>query len=253
MSSFIFYLIVYPILLFSSMFIGRRTAIRSLKKKHQWKPTGLESGLMGFYALLISFTLVQSGNHASERNAMIHTIADDMSEVLRISTTYEPGLHARVKAHYADLYKIIKTPFGYSSIEVSNRIRKIDKLDDSLDREMYQYIAQKPQARESIINLLAKTDRMESIYYRLMHSYNETIPQMILLILVLFSMFIGFLIGFVEKFYDNHVHIIPITFVVISVIILNVIHDLDNPNIGFIKPNFNDITEVMQSFKIETN
>jgi hypothetical protein len=55
-----------------------------------------------------------------------------------------------------------------------------------------------------------------------------------------------------QKFYDNHMHIIPITFVVISAIILNAIHDLDSPNIGFIKPNFNDITEVMQSFKIET-
>lgn len=225
-------------------------AVRLLKKKHQWKPTGLENGLMGFYALLTSFTLVQSGSHANDRDIMIHSIADDMSEVLRISATNEPELNARVRTHFSDLYKIIREPLGTGDNWVAVQVKRVDRLDDSLDRDMQLFIRQNPPSRDRVSSLLAKIDRIESHYYHLMHSYNKTVPGIVLFILVLFSMFIGFIIGFVDKYNGNHIHIVSIVFVIISFIILNVIHDLDNPLIGYIQPDYRSIDEVIQSFHI---
>jgi hypothetical protein len=205
---------------------------------------------VGFYALLASFTLAQSGTHAHDRELMIHSIANDISEILRVSQTNEPNLNERVRTYFSDFYKIVREPYSSDEKEITARIKTIDDMDELFDRDMLQYISLHPLEKERIRSFLAKMDRMESNYYQLIHSYNRTIPALILMILVLFSLFIGFLIGFVGKFNGNHIYITEITFVVISFVILNVIHDLDNPSIGFIRPDFQDLAEVMQTYHI---
>jgi hypothetical protein len=250
MHTYFFYLLVYPAILLLSIFIGRKIAVRSLGKNHQWKPLGLENGIMGFYALLTSFTLVQSGGHANERDVMIHTIADDISEVLRVSGLDEPALHQRVRVYFSDFYGIINHPAETDEHRIAKRINTIDSLDNILDADMRRYIKANPDARVKITTMLAKIDRMESTYYRFIYSYDKSVPKIILLMLVLFSLFIGFMMGFIGRFYGNHIHISTTTFVVMSILILNIIHDLDSPAVGFIKPDFSDIGEVMHTFRI---
>ena len=250
MLQYLFYLVAYPLLLVFSTISGRIAAARSLKRHRDWKPLGMENGILGFYALLTSFTLVQASNQARDRELMVHTVADDISELLRASLTYEPSLHTGIRAYFTDFYKIIREPFKASRESISMRLLVIDKRDDAFDAEMQRYILDHPADRDKITSLLSKVDRMESVYYRFMHSYHRTMPKMILLILVLFSLLIGFLMGFVEKFHGNRMHISTLIFVIMSVIILNVIHDLDNPAFGFLKPSIEDIGEVMETFGI---
>lgn len=250
MLSYIFYLFLYPTLLIASIFFGRKVANRSIRKKHQWKAVGVESGLIGFYALVTSFTLAQSANNTGNRDAMIHNIADDMSEVLRVVKTSSPEIESRVRLYFSEFYGIIKTPFEPTTAGITSRINTIDRLDVILDNDMKKILAKNPEDRGQISTLLGKTDRLESLYYRFMHSYEKNVSALILFILVLFSLFIGFLIGFIEKYHNNHIHIISIMFVVISFIVLNLIHDLDNPTIGFLQPDIEDIAEVVQTFQL---
>src|SRR5690606_33960464 len=250
MLAYFFYLIAYPLLLFFSIWLGRRTAARSLLRGHPWKALGLENGLMGFYALLVSFTLVQSGTRAHEREEMVHTMADDISEILRVAKTYDAALHKRVQTYFVDFYNIFKDQPGADKERIKAKIATIDSLDEVLDADLQRYIARDPAYRDRIAVLMSRTDRMESTYYRLMHSYHRTVPRMILMILMLFSLFMGFLVGFIGWFHGNRIHIVTITFAVISIIILNVIHDLNSPAIGYIQPDFQDIAEEMPSFQL---
>lgn len=250
MLQYLFYLVAYPLLLVLSTILGRIAAGRSLKRHRDWKPLGMENGILGFYALLTSFTLVQAGNQARDRELMVHTVADDISEILRTGLTYEHTLNASIRAYFTDFYKIIQEPFKANRESISQRLLVIDKRDDTFDAEMQRYILDHPAERGNISNLLSRIDKMESIYYRFMHSYHRTMPKMILLILVLFSLLIGFLMGFAEKLHGNRMHISTIIFVIISVIILNVIHDLDNPAFGFLKPSIEDIGEMMETYGI---
>lgn len=250
MLSYIFYLLIYPLLLILCVFAGYRTAARLIRKNRLWKPLGLENGIVGFYALLVSFTLVQSSNHSQERGIMIHTIAGDISEILRVSAVYEPTTHTRVRQHFTDLYRIMQQPFGSTKESVSRQVSRIDSLDNTLDAWMVQYISAHPAARDEISSLLSRVDRMESVYYRLMHSYHRKLPKMILFVLILFSMSIGFLIGFISRVNGNRFFITAIIFVFMSAVTVNIIHDLDNPSYGFIQPQFDDIEEVMQTYQI---
>lgn len=250
MLAYLFYLIAYPLLLIGSTWLGRKIAAAWQRRNRHWKPLGMENGIVGFYALLTSFTLVQSGNMARDRELMVHTVADDISETLRISLTYEPGLQTSIRNYFADFYSLIQEPFEPTRQGVSQLLLIIDKRDDAFDAEMQQYAIHHPTEREEIARLLSRVDRMESIYYRFMHSYHRTMPRLILMILVLFSALISFLMGFVEKYNGNHIYISAAIFIIISVIILNVIHDLDNPAFGFLKPSLDDIREVMQTFNI---
>ena len=115
---------------------------------------------------------------------------------------------------------------------------------------MYRYILQHPGERERIAAMLGKIDRMESTYYRLMHSYHRTLPRMILVVLILFSLLISFQMGYIGRLHGNRFLLTSSIFIVMSVIILNIIHDLDTPSFGFLKPDYYDIEEVMNTYRI---
>lgn len=252
MASYIFYLVIYPLLLILCVFVGGRLAARQLKKGHSWKPLGVENGIVGFYALLTSFTLVQSGSQSHERSNMVQTITADISEILRVSSVHDHAVYAQVRLYFTDLYQFVKQPISPSAEKVRERIRSIDSLDSGFDRQMQQYLAAHPAEWDRISSLMARTDRVESTYYRLMHSYHRTLPKMILWVLFLFSMSLSVLIGYISKINGNRYRITAFIFVLMSVIIVSIIHDLDNPAFGFIRPSFDDIEEVMNTYNIPT-
>lgn len=247
---YFFYFGIYPLLLLLSIYIGKKTVTSVNKHANIWRPIGLESSLIGFYALLTSFTLVQSSNSARDREQMIHTVADDISEMLRVSLIDEATLHERIQVYFSDFTKIIEQPVKPDAQAVKATIDTIDVLDDSLDNFMKSYIQANPSAQERIGALLSQMERMESNYYRLLHSFQRTLPSVILFVLILFSMLIGYLMGYMERSHGNNFRISTFIFVVMSIIIIYIIHDLDDPAVGFLTPNFDDIKEVIENFHV---
>jgi hypothetical protein len=55
--------------------------------------------------------------------------------------------------------------------------------------------------------------------------------------------------GFFNKVHHDRVHISMVIFVLISILIIGAIHDLDTPDSGMIKPNFEDIRDVKEYFQ----
>lgn len=249
MISYLFYLLVYPILLLGSIFTGRKTAERAHRRSHQWKPLGVENGLMGFFALLVSFTLVQSGNHFKERVDMGQRLADELSELLRITQTLDPGMAERIRAFTFKAHRVMLEYKYHTKGSVYEVIARVEGMDKELDKYLLAYIKNSPAAKTEIVNIMVKIDHVESVAYRILHSYHRSIPVFILFVLVLYSLLIGFMLGFIGKYYQNHIHISTSIFVIISFITINFIHDLDSPSQGFIKPDFQDITDVVNMYK----
>jgi hypothetical protein len=248
MFPYFFYFGIYPLLLLLSIYIGKKTVTRIDKYANAWRPIGLESSLIGFYALLTSFTLVQSSNSARDREQMIQTVADDISEILRITLIDETTLHDKVHVYFSDFTKIIEQSVKPDTQAIKASIEAIDVLDDNLNNFMKLYIQVNPSARERIGTILSRIDRMESNYYQLLHSFQRRLPSVILFVLIFFSMLIGYLMGYMEKSHGNNFRITTFIFVVMSIIIINVIHDLDDPSVGFLTPNFDDIKAVIENF-----
>jgi hypothetical protein len=248
MFPYFFYFGLYPLLLLLSIYIGKKTLTYINRYTKGWKPIGLESSLIGFYALLASFTLAQSSNNARDREQMIQTVANDISEIMRVSLIEETPLHDKVHAYFADFTKIIEQPVNPDAEAIKTSIKAIHVLDDSLNNFMNDYAELNPSARQRVSTILSRIDSMEADYYQLVHSFQRRLPSVILFVLIFFSMLIGFLTGYLEKFFGNNFRITTFIFVVMSVIIINVIQDIDDPSFGFLTPNFDDIKEVIGNF-----
>lgn len=62
---------IYPIVLIGSVLAGYLVArYRYHDKNIAWKASGIENGIIGLFALLLSFTLLMSGNIQRERTAI---------------------------------------------------------------------------------------------------------------------------------------------------------------------------------------
>jgi hypothetical protein len=251
MVPYLFYLILYPLLLLLSIFAGRRTAARSHRKSHQWKPLGVENGLMGFYGLLVSFTLVQSSNNAKERTEMTQRLADELSGLLRVAQTLDPGLRNEIRSFTFKSYRIMDEKRYDKRDSADAAITQVEILDKELDKYFLEYIKNNPASKPDIVSIMVKMDHLESVAYRILHSYHRRVPVFTLFVLIIYSLLMAFLIGFIGKYHGNHIYISTTIFVVISFVAINFIHDLDTPSRGFIKPNFEDINEVMKIYGID--
>ncbi|SFD47875.1 hypothetical protein SAMN05518672_102111 [Chitinophaga sp. CF118] len=248
MNSLLFYLVIYPLLLLASLYVGAFFAKRALKRKYEWKLLGVENGMVGFYALLISFSLAQAASHHRERMVYIHDTGDRMALLIRKSELYDPELKEKLKPYYSRLFEILLGEIQSSREVVHQSINKIETLDNNLDTYLIQYARSSPEREHEVNELIGLIEQMEDVYYRLMYSYHENTPHLILLILVIFSLLIGVLMGFINKIHHNKLHITAVIFMIISILIINTIHDLDTPSLGFIRPTFEDIQDVKESF-----
>lgn len=253
MNSYIFYLLIYPLLLLLSIYIGILFAKKALKKKYEWKPLGMENGLVGFYALLVSFSLAQAASHHRERVAYIHETGDKMALLIRKSELFDPVLKERLKPYFTQLFVMLLGKIQVSREAVHESIDKIEVLDNNLDTYLIEYAKASPEKEKEVNELMGLIEQMEDVYYRLMYSYHENTPHLILFILVIFSLLIGVLMGFINKIHHNQMHISAVIFMIISFLIINTIHDLDTPSLGFIKPSFEDIGDVKESFDLYFN
>ena len=88
---------LYPLLLLFFLLAGIGYARKYyIRKNKTWKPIGIENGLVGIFALLISFTMVVSGNFVRERSDTIHQEADELALIFRTSEFYEDRLKREV-------------------------------------------------------------------------------------------------------------------------------------------------------------
>ncbi len=248
MFEFIFYLVVYPLLLLGCLRLGGTLANRMHEKGRNWVPLGVEGGLLGFYGLLISFTLVQASNQAHDRTTNIYEISDRMSLLFRKSRIYDAELQEKVKHYMSGLFKL-QLEKGYKSVEeMREAIQTVNILDQGLDDYIIQTLAAHPDRRAELTDLINVTEQIETSYFKLVHSYHRKSPAVVLFILILFSLLMSILLGYIRRIHKFNIHITSVTFMVISYVLINVIHDMGSPIIGFLRPDFDDIREVQQVF-----
>ncbi|PWS31325.1 hypothetical protein [Pedobacter paludis] len=249
MFQYIFFLFLYPALLLFSVFMGARYATHRLRLNKSWKNIGLESSLMSIYALLISFALAGSSNHANQRNDEIYAVADKLSLVIKKSKYYEPELKKAVQDYMVNFFKIHENNLNPDAKASEIIIRQVLQNDQKLDYFLINYLKTNPESKAEISEITSNTSNLRSEYIRLTQNYGKNTPTLIISILIVYSFMMGFLIGFMKKTHDNQTFIVTTIFIIISSLMIGAIWDQDHPGIGFIKPNYESITEVSNLFK----
>ena len=82
--------------------------------------------------------------------------------------------------------------------------------------------------------------------FRLHYSFQERTPSSIIGLLLISSWAIGILVGFTNGWQPDRHYFVPMLFVVISVLTVQSIRDLDDPEQGFIRPNYANLLDLQR-------
>ena len=96
----LFFSFFYFFVLVGSVLLGYYLAQRFyLQRNKPWEKSGIESSLIGFFALVISFTLSAAYSSSHDRNRLIHEQGDALAQMHRDSLLLLPSLEMNVKQY----------------------------------------------------------------------------------------------------------------------------------------------------------
>ncbi len=97
---------------------------------------------------------------------------------------------------------------------------------------------QDPGSKQEVLMLLPLFNEMNNHFYQIVGSYDIRTPHLIITLLLVSSLLIGMLVGFLNGFHKRPHYLVPVIFVVLVALCVQAIRDLDNPFNGSIQPSF---------------
>lgn len=210
---------------------------RYLKRQRPWKASGIENGIIGFYGLLLSFTMLQSGTAYRERMLLIHQHAEALQRVYHESFFLSDSLHHKVKQSFIEIAEL-KVRMGNASPREVNAL--MEQINEVYRRGWSQIRkAKRTNGLTPEGHLIAEELHAASaLDQRIQYSYTERTPVIIMILLVLGAWMVGVLVGFTNGFNQRHHFLVPMIFFVLTGLTVLAIRDLDNPQHGIIKPSY---------------
>jgi len=237
--------IAYPITLLLAVWAGAEFARRRyLAHDKTWKSIGVEGGIFGMFGLLLSFTLVASGNSVKARDGIVHAEASSIADLHRQAKLYPPELRALVNSYLLrSLAEQLRHPTP-NPAECLGLVRYSEALGRRFDASLLAYLARQPAQQATGQQVLALAATKNANYLALLYTFRERTPRTILLALGVLSWVMGFLIGFMNRFSDQPSPLVPLVYVITVAVLVTTIRDLDNPGRGVVTPDYDDLRHV---------
>ena len=238
----LWFTLAYPVSLLLAVALGYLVAEVNYRRRGKiWKPSGIENALITIFGLLLSFTLLSSNNTLKERTVLIHQSSDAVAELYRESELLPAAGPAIVRGLLLRFLALELAEHRPKPLPDPAHARKIAVLD----RQAWQQLraAVRP---EDVRRLLPALHKLSAATSRLHYSYQEGTPYSIIGLLLISSWAIGVLVGFSNSAQETRHYLVPVLFVVISVLTVQAIRDLDNPELGFIRPNYGNLQDLQR-------
>ncbi len=233
---------IYPLLLVAFVASGYFLANKYYKSKNLvWQSAGVESSVIGLFALLLAFTFSTASGSMRDRNQAIHEEANSLANLHRSSLMGDDSLRQFTSQY---LLKVIGQLGHYSDVsakEMASLHNEVEQTQREYLRSLQVYNQSHPGAGEKY---LAAFNSINASYYRMIGAYHQRIPPVIMVLLVVSSLLIGLLIGFMNGHSRQQHFLAPFIFVVLVVLSIQAIRDLDNPGSGSVRPVFNNFKQL---------
>ena len=241
---------IYVVILISSVASGYLLArYRYLKKQRAWKISGIENGIIGFYGLLLSFILIQSGNSNKDRTNLIHLHSDALATIHRESLSMPDSIRLSI---HDDLIKILEFNLRASHAGAGEFQAFYAETGD-IYNNVWTKLTRIKQENSSLLSSLhfitTQMHQATALNYRILYSHQDRTPLEIMVLLVLGSWIVGLLVGFTNGFNEEFHFLVPIIFILLSGLTLLSIRDLDNPASGMIKPSYENYRNLLNDIK----
>ncbi len=235
--------IVYTTLVLLSVIIGYVIAQKLyVKRNRKWTVSGMESSIIGFFALILSFTFSTANDGYKKRLANIHAEADLVGAMLRLNKEMPVEIQQSVNGYIKE-YLSLQIGFYSQQVKQTEWLNKEEKIQEGF----YNYL--KLQKKDSAI--LDNLERMEKglneltvRIYNNFYALSERTPFLIMFLITIASLLIGCLVGFTNGFYEKRHYLVPLIYVFMVVLTVQVIKDLDYPLGGFIKPDVTNLRNI---------
>jgi len=235
----------YPVSLLLAVGIGYAFAEVYYRRRHQvWKPSGIESALITIFGLLLSFTLLSSSNALKERTALIHQAADAVLELHQESQLLPRADQVAIRVFLLRFLRLELMEHRPGRPHDPAHTRQLTTLYTQVWRPFRNTMRAVPTRAAGLRQLLPAFNRLQAATSRLHYANQERTPAPIMWLLLLSSWAIGVLVGFTNSAQDTRHYFVPVLFVVISALTIQAIRDLDNPEVGYIRPDYGNLQDL---------
>ena len=232
--------IFYSLVLVGSILLGYYLALHFYRQRNKtWEKSGVESSLIGFFALVISFTLSSAYSSSNERNRLIHEQGDALSQIHHESLLLPPPLALNVKQY---LLRHIDAQMLF----YQHRIQKdsVIKLITLQNQNFFNSMRSDSMAKKDLLTLIPSYNFLSSTTFRMLYSYDERTPPIVIFLLVISSWLIGLLVGFLNGFHKSKHILVPLLYFIMVSLTMQAIRDLDNPAKGGIRPQYSNLQDL---------
>jgi len=237
----VYFTIFYPITLIATVLIGYNITQKVyIKKKREWKASGVESSVIGIFALLLSFTFLSSNNSMKSRVEMIHQTSDASANLRRQSLLTDDTIKAATKEYLISYLDIMRDFSTHYFLGKDQFIKEVETVNGNYLTVLTSIGKSGATEKEQVVRLIPYFNELNSHFYRILSSYHERTPHLIIILLIVSSWLIGVLVGFMNGFHSQRHYLVPVIFLVLVTLCVQTIRDLDNPNRGTIQPEFDD-------------
>ena len=232
----------YPILLSLSL-VGGLFYARKYGTTKKWQSSGIENSVIGIFGLIISFTFLTAGNAHRERYAYIHQEVNAAEQLYRYSKLMPDSLQKKTKTFLGDF---LTNQSAYPALNPDSAIQVVPRGVLLMDNYWDFFTVFKRNCADPLIvkdaeKIALAFDVMKSSFSRTAFSYYERTPSVVMYLLVISSLLVGFLIGFMNGINEDVHYLLPVVYLILVAMIMIVIRDLNNPFSGFIRPSFKNM------------
>ncbi len=98
--------------------------------------------------------------------------------------------------------------------------------------------------RKGLLTLTPSYNLLSATTFRMLYSYDERTPLIIIFLLVVSSWLIGMLVGFLNGFHKDRHILVPLLYIILVTLTMQAIRDLDNPSKGGIRPEYQNLLDL---------
>jgi hypothetical protein len=221
------------ILMLAIIFAGYKTGLKKVNADAD--NSTLLSSLLALLGLLLAFTFGMSGSRYDERRNYIITESNCIGTAMLRTDLYPDSISKTFKAdfkHYLDA-RIAFLEAGRHEEKLSKALKQAAAESNALWQRATSYSFSESHRTASMLMIPALNEMFDSASM-VNESFNVTVPDSIVLLLLIFSAVSSFFIGYncgIKKGFDK---LLITGFCLLTCVVIYIILDLDRPRRGLI-------------------
>ena len=186
----VLFTVLYPVTLLGTVIVGYIIAKKIyVVKNKEWKASGVESSVIGIFALLLSFTFLSSNNSMKDRLKLLHDTSDAAANLRRESLFLEDDIKETTKQYLIKYLGILADFKGHYLSGEQKLINEIENINGNYLSFLTSRNKLNPGEKKEEILLLPYFNELNTHFYRMVYSYDERTPHLIIILLIVSSIY----------------------------------------------------------------